>query len=251
MMGGMTNPAATPSGPTGSDTILDVERPACPNCAVAAFRFWLSGGTVVSRGMLVLVPGSNGDGRDMVREPVWQDFARRQQLALGGCFFKDHPHANMNIEEYCRAAAGSGAALLAAVGQFADQARRPEVATGPLVFWGHSAGGQFNYEFACWRPDRVLAFVVNKGGYYYTHLAPATTRQVPGLFLIGANDAEFRNASIRGIVAVNRAAGADWELVVEPATGHEVGQSRELAMKFFAAVIAARDAQGANRHLAD
>jgi pimeloyl-ACP methyl ester carboxylesterase len=31
-----------------------------------------------------------------------------------------------------------------------------------------SAGGQFNYEFAAWKPDRVAAFVVNKGGIYYT-----------------------------------------------------------------------------------
>ena len=197
----------------------------------------------VGLGVLVLVPGSNGDGRTMVLEPFWQDYARRRQLVLVGCYFKDHLHANMNIEEYCRAGAGSGSALLAALQQFSDRAGRPEVATIPLLLWGHSAGGQFNYEFACWQPERVLAFVVNKGGYYYTQLAPIAARQVPGIFFIGANDAEFRIASIRGIIAINQAAGAAWELVVEANTGHEVGQTRELAVRFFDKVITARSAR--------
>ena len=239
----MNNLPSTTSGATAGDTILDGEQPASPNCAVAAFRLWLPAGAGAGRGVLVLVPGSNGDGRAMVSEAFWQDFARRQQLALVGCYFTDHPHVNMNVEEYCRAGAGSGAALLAALRHFADQTGHPEVATGPLLFWGHSAGGQFNYEFACWQPERVLAFVVNKGGYYYTHLAPAATRQVPGIFFIGANDAEFRIASIRGIVAVNRAAGAGWELVVEPETGHEVGRTRELAASFFDKAISVRAAR--------
>ena len=235
----------TPSTPTESAIILDVDQPATPTCAIAAFRFWLPAQTIRSRGVLVLVPGSNGDGRPMVMEPFWQDYARRQELALIGCYFTDHPHANMNIEEYCRASAGSGPALLAALQQFASQAQQPEVASGPLLFWGHSAGGQFNYEFACWQPERVLAFVVNKGGYYYTHLAAARARQVPGIFFSGANDAEFRIASIRGIVAANQAAGAVWELIVEPNTGHEVGQTRELATRFFDAAITARDSKSA------
>jgi len=239
----MEIPAANTPTPSDRDILRDVDQPASLTCAVAAFRFWRPAGPGISRGILVLVPGANGDGRAMVMEPVWQDYARRQQLALVGCYFKDHLHANMNVEEYCRAGAGSGAALLTALQQFADQAQRPEVATAPLLFWGHSAGGQFNYEFACWQPERVLAFVVNKGGYYYTHLAPAATRQVPGIFFIGANDAEFRVASIRGIFAVNQSAGAGWKLVIEPNTGHEEGESREQALRFFDGVITARFAQ--------
>jgi hypothetical protein len=44
-----------------------------------------------------------------------------------------------------------------------------------------SAGGQFNYEFVAWRPERVLAFVVNKGGIYYSALLPQAARNVPGI----------------------------------------------------------------------
>ncbi len=216
---------------------LNVVLPASQNYAVADFRFWLPAKTDRCRGVLVLMPGSNGDGRTMVTEIFWQDFAHRHQFALVGCYFKDHPHENMNIEEYCRASAGSGAALLEALRQFSEQSQHLEVATAPLLLWGHSAGGQFNYEFTCWQPERVLAFVVNKGGYYFTQLASAAARQVPGIFFIGANDAEFRITNIRNIFTANQSAGAVWKLVVEPNTGHEEGQSRAMAIQFFEETI--------------
>ena len=79
--------------------------------------------------------------------------------------------------------------------------------------------------------------MVNKGGYYFTQLASAAARQVPGIFFIGANDAEFRITNIRNIFTVNQSAGAVWKLVVEPNTGHEAGQSQEMAAQFFEETI--------------
>lgn len=217
---------------------LEAEVPAGTNYAVAAFRFWHPLEAKVLRGVLVLVPGSNADGRAMAQEPFWQTFARQHDLGLLGCCLKDRPHENMNIEEYARAGAGSGAALLEALTRLAKSASRPEIAHAPLLLWGQSAGGEFNYEFACWKPERVLAFTVNKGGYYFTHLAPPATRRVPGIFFIGGKDEEFRILSIRGIYAVNQRAGAVWKLVAEPEEGHEVGKTRAHAVQFFEETLA-------------
>jgi pimeloyl-ACP methyl ester carboxylesterase len=175
-----------------------------------------------------------------VTEPFWQDFARRHDFVLAGCYFKDKPHDNMNIEDYALASGGSGEALLDAIGKFAAEAKHPEAAQAPLLLWGHSAGGEFNYEFVCWKPERVLAFVVNKGGYYYTHLAPPAPRQVPGILFVGEKDEEFRTASVRGLFAVNRRAGALWTFAVEPNAGHEPGHTREMAAAFFDSVIKSR-----------
>ncbi len=135
---------------------------------------------------------------------------------------------------------GSDKTFVKALGEFAAKTGHPELATVPWALWGHSAGGEFNYEFVCWKPTRVLAFVVNKGGYYFTHLAPAAARAVPGIFFIGGKDEAFRIQSIQGIVAVNLQAGATWKLVVEPDAGHEPGRTRERAVEFFAEVIARR-----------
>ena len=224
-------------------TTLSSATTAGTNFSAAAFRFWSPDGAGSLRGLVVLVPGSNCDGRWMVEDGFWQDFARRHEFGLVGCLFKDRPHDNMNIEEYARASAGSGQALLDAICEFAARANNPGIADAPLLLWGHSAGGEFNYEFACWKPERVLAFVVNKGGYYFTHLASAAARLVPGIFFVGERDEKFRVDSIRGLFSVNREAGALWTLAVEPDVAHEVGKTRELAASYFEAVIALRMAK--------
>ena len=233
--------AAAGAGPAAgapASATLDEAVPSGRNFSDAAFRLWMPAGLERAGGIVALVPGSNSDGRPQVGEPFWRDFATRHGLALVGCFFTDHRHENMDIEDYARAGDGSGAALLEALGRFGATSGHPELSSAPLYLWGISAGGEFNYEFACWMPGRVAAFVVNKGGYYFTHLAPAATRRVPGIFFVGDSDAEFRRRSIEGIYAVNKQAGARWKLVVERGVAHEVGQSRDRAARFFEGVLA-------------
>ena len=159
--------AQAPSTSTLEDTI-----PPGANFDKAQFRFWAPPGVATLRGTMVLVPGSNGDGRAMAEDSVWQAFATKQRLALLACRFTDKPHDQNFIEDYVNVSHGSGQALLDALGHLAERSKHPELASEPLLFWGMSAGGQFNYEFAAWKPERVLAFVVNKGGIYYTALTP-------------------------------------------------------------------------------
>jgi dienelactone hydrolase len=103
-----------------------------------------------------------------------------------------------------------------------------------------SAGGQFNYEFVAWKPERVLAFVVNKGGIYYSALLSQAARNVPGILFVGGKDLEFRTNTVAGLFAVNRRGGALWALAEEPAAGHVVGRSRDLTLIFFEDVLPLR-----------
>jgi pimeloyl-ACP methyl ester carboxylesterase len=114
------------------------------------------------------------------------------------------------------------------------------LAEAPLLLWGMSAGGQFNYEFVAWKPERVLAFVVNKGGIYYSALLPPASRNVPGVLFVGGKDLEFRTNTIAGLFAVNRRAGALWAFAEEPSVAHIVGRSRDLALIFFEDVLPLR-----------
>ncbi|MCB1843978.1 MAG: hypothetical protein KDI09_13525, partial [Halioglobus sp.] len=161
---------------------FDVALPSGKNYDQAQFRMWVPENAQTIKAALVLVPGSNGDGRDQVDTALWRDFATEQQLALVGVYMTDKLHDDMFIEHYVNVAQGSGDALLDALTQFAGRSDRPELGSAPLLFWGMSAGGEYNYEFALWRPERVAAFVVNKGGIYYSALASKEARQVPGLF---------------------------------------------------------------------
>jgi poly(3-hydroxybutyrate) depolymerase len=206
----------------------------------AEFRLWLPPSVGPVRAVVVLVPGSNGDGRAMASEPVWRGFAARHGLALLACRFTDRPHDQSFIEEYADAARGSGRALLDTLTALSIRAGHPELAAAPLLLWGMSAGGQFNYEFTAWKPERVAAFVVNKGGIYYSALVSRAARDVPGLFFTGEKDLAFRSDTIAGLFAVNRRAGALWAIAEEPGIAHAVGRSVEIAQVYFEEVLPLR-----------
>jgi poly(3-hydroxybutyrate) depolymerase len=206
----------------------------------AEFRLWLPDGARSVRALIILVPGSNEDGRPQADDKLWQAFATKHQLALVGCRLTDKPHDQMFIEHYVDVSKGSGQALLDALASVAKQSRHAEISLAPMLLWGMSAGGEFNYEFAVWKPERVIAFVVNKGNVYYTALAPAAARRVPAILFTGEKDLEFRTSAINGLFAINRRAGALWAYAQEPGVGHDVAHSREFAAVLFEAMLSAR-----------
>jgi pimeloyl-ACP methyl ester carboxylesterase len=203
---------------------LDEVAPPGTNYDKAEFRLWYPDKARFVRAVLVLVPGANTDGRPDVDDRFWQAFAIRNQIALIGCHFTDKPHEDSFIENYANAAQGSGQALLDALIALSGRSNHPELVNAPLLLWGFSAGGEFNYEFTAWKPERVVAFVVNKGGIYFSALLPAAARRVPGLLFVGKKDLESRNRIISGLFALNRRAGALWAFAEEPNVGHVVGR---------------------------
>lgn len=209
------------------------------NYETAEFRLWYPLQSKSFRAILLLVPGSNEDGRPHVNDRFWQDFASRNDIALIGCHFADKPHDEF-VENYANVAQGSGQALIEALVSFSTLSDHPELANAPLLLWGMSAGGEFNYEFTAWKPDRVAAFVVNKGGVYFTALLPSAARRVPGLLFVGEKDLEWRKRVVTGLFALNRREGALWALVEEPNVGHVIGRSQEMAAVFFDAVLSLR-----------
>src|SRR5262249_23625691 len=140
---------ANPAAPGGPGTI-DESVPPGENYDKAEFRLWVPSSASTLDATLVLVPGSNGDGRPMADDAFWQEFATKHKLAIVACRFTDKPHEQSFIEEYVNVAKGSGQALLTALAAFAKRANHPEIANGPLLFWGMSAGGEYNCEFAAW-----------------------------------------------------------------------------------------------------
>jgi len=131
---------------------FDFAVPPGANFDKAEFRLWYPASPAPVQAVLVLVPGSNGDGRSMADDPFWQDFAARHQLAIVACRFTDKPHDQVFIEHYVNVSQGSGQALVDALAGFAERAHHTELASAPLLLWGMSAGGEFNYEFVAWKP---------------------------------------------------------------------------------------------------
>ena len=63
-------------------------------------------------------------------------------------------------------------------------------------------------------PERVAAFVVSKGGIYYSAMVSQAARRVPGIRFIGGKDLEFRNQTSAGLFSIKRR-GAWQALVTE------------------------------------
>lgn len=210
------------------------------NFEKAAFRLWIGKQTQKVRGIIVLVPGSNGDGRNMVESASWQALANKNNMALLGCNFRDKRGPNMAIEQYADVKNGSGQAMLDVLSRMSTKIGHTEINKAPLAFWGMSAGGEFNYEFAVWKPERVITFVVNKGGVYYTALAPEATRAIPGIFLTGEVDNPYRNNIVKGIYSINRRFGAKWMFAEEPGVGHQFTDSEAFVLDLFEQIIPMR-----------
>jgi hypothetical protein len=226
--------SATPLPPvSGAPMEFDYTAPSSDDgFKIAKFHFWMPAYTQPLHGLIIMTPGFEGDGRGMTKDGAWQALARKYGLALVGNFFQGGG--------YERPERGTGSALHDALKQFATLSGHEEVATVPLLLWGVSAGGEFNYNYVVWRPDQVMAFVVNKGGYYTAEEADSHARAVPGLFFLGMTDAGYRISGITSIWKAGRQGGALWALAPQPNSGHEFSKTDPLARIFFEAVLKAR-----------
>lgn len=213
--------------------------PAGANYAIAEFRLWLPPGQGPVRAIAVLTPGSQMDGRGDVDKAAWQEFATREHVALVGVRLTDKPPVGF-VEQYADVSRGSGDALLNAIARLGRRSGHRELARAPLLLWGMSAGGEFNYEFTAWKPERVAAFIVNKGGFYYSGFLNEAARQTPGLFFTGERDLPSRTTIVTGLFLMSRRAGALWGYVQEKGAEHVVGRSADLARAFFSEVLAQR-----------
>ena len=105
--------------------------------------------------------------------------------------------------------------LLQALSNFGTQSAHPELANIPIVFVGHSQGGCTAYGFSRVHGARVAGFLTMKGGCH-SQAPAAAAGSVPGHFLIGAQDEQYRAQNITGVFEAGRAAGAPWALSIDP-----------------------------------
>jgi hypothetical protein len=121
--------------PSARAATYDETIPPGANYDKAEFRLWLPEAPGAVRSVVILVPGSNGDGRGQVDDPFWQTFAATRHLALVGCRFTDKQHEQMFIEHYVECQ-GSGQALTRVAQQEIEPCR---TASAPLLL-GHVGG---------------------------------------------------------------------------------------------------------------
>lgn len=201
-----------------------------------ALRLWLPSPERESRAILIWGNGAGSDNRDAVLREDLQAFAEVHDLALvGTAYFQNGIRT------------GEGQMILDALTAFAAMSAHPELQHAPIVFTGHSNGGQMAYEFNAWQPARTIAFSVSKGGFYISiyGLSPASLA-TPGVLSAGELDLGYRVAAINTLFDVNRPLGANWSLVVEEGMQHQFGPSQPLFLLSFERALEQRLAAGAS-----
>lgn len=176
--------------------------------------------------VLVLAPGCNGDGKYLVCDPYWVDFAKNNRLALVGLSFASTDEDIQAGSGYYYASCGSGTLLLNAI----DTLFKKPL---PLLFYGFSGGAHFTSRFVEWKPERVLSWCAYSAGWW--DAPQASTNMPPGIVACGEND-ERLGASL-AYFKQGRAAGKPWLWIEVRANGHTPSKETEAFIRDYFKVL--------------
>lgn len=214
------------------------------NFSYAKFSMWCPENIKTYKGILYLGAGYEYSSIPMMYEEIWRDIARENEFAIVTSHMKSRTEKDTKIE-YWQAEYGSGQELLNALGSFAKESEHPELENAPLAMWGFSAGGQFNYQFACWKPERVITFIAIKGGYYISE-PNSEALKIPALWFTGQYDLQRRKDAVDELLNKNIKKEPLWCLANEPDSEHEIGKTDVLAIPWLKEVIKQRLPEKAN-----
>ena len=179
-----------------------------------------------------LVRGESGGGCSIWCSPAERALVRSRALALAG-----GDVALIGTTTLVDNAA-SYETLLQALTDFGAQSLHPELANIPIFFIGHSMGGCTAYGFSRVHGARVAGFLTMKGGCHGP-VPAAAAAGVPGHFLIGNVDEQYRRQNITAVFEAGRAAGAPWAISIDPFQ-HGPIVDFDLMFDWIDAVLAAR-----------
>jgi len=217
-------------------TYYDAPSTSVPTPSFATYvhdtRLWIPNDVTVIRGVMVLANGANGDQRGRTAELDWQAFARAHGFALMGT----HGYICYNSDAVVNAEVP---VLLGDLAWYATASGHPEVANLPFILAGWSGGGQIANGINTKIPERVIAFIANKGSNY---LAPssAASLKTPAILVAGQLDGQINRDGITHLFESNRRSGALWADAFEWNTGHAEGNVDGVFFTFFDHAIRAR-----------
>ncbi|MDR1191169.1 MAG: hypothetical protein LBK60_05810 [Verrucomicrobiales bacterium] len=133
--------------------------------------------------VLVLCPGFNGNGKDLLHDEQWRKFAKEHRLGLAGLSFASNPELFRLGRGYYYAGQGSGDALLACV-------KKAYGKNLPLLLYGFSGGAHFTARFAEWQPARVTAWCAYSAAWWDEPIAD--NHAAPGMVACGADDERYQ-----------------------------------------------------------
>jgi len=205
-------------------------------------RLWIPNDVTVIRGVIVLANGANGDQRGRTAETDWQALARAHGFALMGTHgyvcYDGNLTGTVSVDTEVPV-------LLGDLAWYATASGHPEVTNLPFVLGGWSGGGQIAHGINTKIPERVIAFITNKGGNYIQPPLAAAALKTPSIGVAGQTDGPANRAAVKNNFESNRPLGALWANAFEWNTDHHEGNVDGVFFTFFDHAIRARYPAGA------
>lgn len=207
-----------------ADTIETLRLDPAPNMTRADLQFVKT--VSAPRAVLVLCPGCNGSGEDLVGSRKWNEFAKQHNLGLVGLSFASPIAAIHEEAGYYHVSNGSGEKLLEGI-------RKIYGRDLPLLLYGTSGGAHFTSRFEQWKPERVMTWCAYSAGWWDkprpNSVAP------PGIVACGEEDGRYGASMI--YFKQGRATGNPWLWVSLPKTGHTGSADLDNFVRSYFAVI--------------
>src|SRR5436309_1188101 len=134
------------------------------------YTLWIPDGVVRIRGLIVHQHGCGSGackaGATAAYDLHWQALATKWDCALLGPSYEQGDKQNCRL--WCDPRNGSARTFLKALGEFAVQAKHPEIETVPWCLWGHSGGGFWASLMQTTDPERIVALWFRSGTAFAT-----------------------------------------------------------------------------------
>lgn len=198
--------------------------PTAKDIASASFSYRTDIPVRKAKGVVVLVPGYNGDGENFLADKAWIGFARQNRFVLGAFTFVSPEESLAKGEGYYDTEKGSGDAAVAAF---------KKLGTGrlPVFMYGFSGGAHFTANFAESHPRALRGWCAasfdDKNGMKFRGDADDGPRP-PGIIACGTEDERLGAA----LACFGRGRLADRKLTWLEIGG--LGHSRSPALEAFA-----------------
>lgn len=186
---------------------------------------------IPTNGVLVLLPGMNGDGKIMPGEIPWRDFAKSHGLGLVGVTFSSPPLLlNGNpAKGYYYPDQGSGEALINGLLKIYGKDVK-------ILLYGFSGGAQFGSRFAELYPEKMLGWAAYSASFWKAPSSASPTSP-PGIVACGEFDAQRFGPSF-AYFQQGRRKDARWTWVSIGNVGHmRHKRFEEFIRSYFAAVL--------------
>jgi len=213
------------------------------------YTLWIPPGLETVRAIIVhqhgCGEGSSKSSITAAHDLHWQTLARKHDCALLGPSFRQWQDQDCSL--WADPQYGSDMVFLESLQELAELSNHPEIATAPWCLWGHSGGGSWASRMHLRYPANIVAIWFQSGTAFLRdgfdlNKVSESVFEVPMMANPGVEEQgheRFAGAwdGSLAMFKAYRSRGAPIGFAPDPATGHETGDSRYLAIPFFDACL--------------